>query len=356
MSKSVLPILSEFGPLNIMDYESFLIQSKIAFHKLYGNKITDKCKLENYEIIQTIGVGGFGKVFLISHQGQSIEYYAMKVMEKRKILKFKELEHTLNEKNILHAINFPFGVHMLYYNIDNTYLYFVLPFIVGGELYKYLKKSVKFDEVLIRFYAAQIILAFEYLHHLQLVYRDLKPENVLIDHFGYIKLTDFGFCKLVKSRTWTMCGTTEYLAPEMIKNQGYGQSVDWWMLGILTYEMATGHTPFHSKIQSKVIDKISNSKYLIPSTFSIELQTLIKGLIEPDVSKRIGNLKDGVNEIKSHIFFRSIEWLPLFNRKVTPPFVPKSKGLGDPSNYFKFEDEILVVSSEDKFVKEFEGF
>lgn len=356
MSESALPILPDFGPLNITDYESFLIQSNIGFCKLYGNKDSHQYGLENYKIVQTIGVGGFGKVCLISHLGQSIEYYAMKVIEKKKVVKLKQVEHTLNEKNILQAINFPFVVHMSYYKKDSTYLYFILPFIVGGELYKYLKQFVKFDENLIRFYAAQIVLAFEYLHYLQLVYRDLKLENVLIDHFGYIKLTDFGFCKLVKTRTWTLCGTPEYFAPEMINNQGYGQSVDWWTLGILIYEMAAGHTPFHSNLLLNLLEKIIACKYLMPSTLSMELQALIKGLIEPDLSKRIGNLKDGINDVKYHTFFRPVEWLSLFNRNVTPPFVPKSKGLGDPSNYFKFEDEVFIVSCEDRFVKEFEDF
>lgn len=189
---------------------------------------------------------------------------------------------------------------------DNRSLYLLMDYVDGGELYKLVQKRGKLDLSLGRFYAAQMLLSFEYLHSKNFVYRDLKPENVLIHQSGYLKLSDFGFIKLLKGneRTYTICGTPEYLAPEIIMNKGHDKAVDWYNLGIFIYELLVGKTPFMHEDPFEIFKMIVQSKIRFPKDFDSSAKSMIRHLTDHDLSKRYGNLKYGAEDIKNHRFFK----------------------------------------------------
>lgn len=201
-------------------------------------------------------------------------------------------------------------------------------------------------------------MGIEYIHNMSLIYRDLKPENIMIDYKGFIKITDFGFCKLIKDRTYTLCGTPEYIAPEIVLNKGYGKSVDWWSFGILVYEMVAGYSPFSvgDPDQMQLMEKIVEGKFKFPTHFTGDLKDLTQNILQTDLTKRYGNLKNGPDDIKNHAWFKPINWIAIYNQKVEPPHVPKVSGPGDFSQFDEYVDVPLHVASIDKYHKEFADF
>ncbi|XP_071117714.1 cAMP-dependent protein kinase catalytic subunit alpha-like isoform X1 [Haliotis cracherodii] len=345
----------ELQRLYLWDVKQFLAEAKEQFTAKWEKPAVANACLDDFDRIKTLGTGSFGRVMLVQHKATR-NYLAMKILDKQKVVKLKQVEHTLNEKKILNAIDFPFLVKLEYSFKDNTNLYMVLEFVSGGEMFSHLRRIGRFSEQHARFYSSQIVLTFEYLHSLDIIYRDLKPENILIDTNGFVKVTDFGFAKRVKGRTWTLCGTPEYLAPEIILSKGYNKAVDWWALGVLIYEMAAGYPPFFADQPIQIYEKIVSGKVRFPSHFSGDLKDLLRNLLQVDLTKRFGNLKNGVNDIKTHKWFNTTDWIAVYQKKVEAPFVPKQKGPGDSSNFDEYDEEPLRISSTEKCAKEFADF
>jgi len=203
-------------------------------------------------------------------------------------------------------------------------LYFVMEYCSGGELFYHLGRAGRFSENRTRFYAAEIVLALEHLHKLGIVYRDLKPENVMLDQEGHIVITDFGLSKEgIEDNTsaHSFCGTPEYLAPEILTRSGHGRAADWWSLGALMYEMLTGMPPFYSRNRERLFVKILKSTLRIPRFFSPDAASLVLSLLDRNASTRLGSDSDA-DGIKVHPFFRGVDWNALLARQVSPPFKP----------------------------------
>ncbi|KAF9971240.1 hypothetical protein BGZ73_005842 [Actinomortierella ambigua] len=296
-------------------------------------------RLSDFELLETLGTGTFGRVYLAKFRHDH-SYYAMKVLKKSEVVRLKQVEHINSEKLILSQVHFPFIVNLFTTFQDDRNLYMLLEYVIGGELFSHLRKAGRFTNDMTRFYAAEIVLAIEYLHARDIIYRDLKPENLLLDSNGHIKITDFGFAKRVEDRTWTLCGTPEYLAPEIIQSKGHGKAVDWWALGILIFEMLAGYPPFFDDNPFGIYEKILAGRIAFPAHIDPAAKDLIKRLLTADRTKRLGNLKGGSDDIKNHKWFRGVDWQGLMDRTVQAPIVPPYVHPGDTGNFEKYPEVV----------------
>ena len=308
-----------------------------------------KIKVKDFEKLKTVGLGSYGRVRLC-RQKKTGEIFVMKILKKNEIIKQKQVDHVYSEFNILSTLKHPFIVQLVGFNFeDPKYIYFVLEYVQGGELFTLLRTKGTFPVPQTKFYIAHIITIFEYLHSKNIVYRDLKPENILINKNGYLKLTDFGFAKILENeKTYTLCGTPEYLAPEIILNKGHGKAVDWWTLGILLYEMLVGIDPFSDDDPMKTYQKILKGKINFPKTIDKDAKSLIKHLLTQDTSKRFGCLKNGVKDILNHRFFDGFDWKNFVYLTLTPPYIPDVKSEDDTSNFEKYPESDLESPAVDK--------
>ncbi|XP_070578198.1 ribosomal protein S6 kinase alpha-5-like [Ptychodera flava] len=322
-------------------------------HELKDANLTghphEKVGRENFELLKVLGTGAYGKVFLVRKVGghDSGKLFAMKVLKKASIVqKAKTTEHTLTERQVLEAVRrCPFLVTLHYAFQTDAKLHLILDYVSGGELFTHLYLREQFTEPAVRIYVGEIVLALEHLHKLGIIYRDIKLENILLDEQGHIVLTDFGLSKEFllsndkDNRAYSFCGTIEYMAPEVVRggSAGHDKAVDWWSLGVLTYELLTGASPFtvegERNSQPEISKRILKSSPPMLAMFSTEVKDFILKLLQKDPKKRLGSGPSGADEIKKHPFFKSIDWDDLAARKVPPPFKPRINGEMDTSNF-----------------------
>jgi ribosomal protein S6 kinase beta len=285
----------------------------------------------DFELLRVVGQGAFGKVFQVRKKDTG-DILAMKVMVKNKIVERNQGDYMKAERDILTKVVHPFIVQLRYSFQTSSKLYLLLDYINGGHLFYQLLRQGIFSEDLGRLYSAEIVSAVSHLHSRGIIHRDLKPENILLDHEGHVKLTDFGLAKEITDTcsTNSLCGTMEYMAPEILTGAGHGKAADWWSVGILLYEMLTGSPPFVHNNRQKLQQKILTDKPKLPKYLTSEAVTLLKGLLNKDPKRRLGGNSD---DIKNHKFFKGINWRKLENREIKPNFCPTVNGKDCAANF-----------------------
>ncbi|XP_037046534.1 ribosomal protein S6 kinase beta-1 isoform X1 [Bradysia coprophila] len=334
--------------INEIDVEG---SESITLSQEIVNPGTAKLGPEDFELKKVLGKGGYGKVFQVrkTHGRDMNTFFAMKVLKKVSILRTqKDTAHTRAERNILEAVKHPFIVELVYAFQTDGKLYLILEYLSGGELFMHLEREGIFLEDTTCFYLSEIILALEHLHSLGIIYRDLKPENILLDAQGHVKLTDFGLCKEHIQEgivTHTFCGTIEYMAPEILTRSGHGKAVDWWSLGALMYDMLTGLPPFTAENRKKTIETILKGKINLPAYLTPDARDLIRKLMKRQVSQRLGSGSNDAVPIKSHQFFKLVNWEDVLARRLEPPIKPLLRSEDDVSQFdTKFTRQIPVDS------------
>jgi len=282
-----------------------------------------------------LGCGGFGAVELWEHK-QSKETYAMKGLSKGYIVKTGMQESVMNEKNILMMTNSKFIIKLYEtYNGSQT-LYFLMEVALGGELYAtYNRKGFHGSEKHAKFYTAGTVMAFAHMHERRIIYRDLKPENLLMNDLGHLKITDMGLAKFVIGKTYTTCGTPDYFAPELIASTGHTNAVDWWTLGILVFELMSGHPPFESAYPMQIYSKVMKgiSKVPFPPKCQGPVGDLIKALLKKEPSERLPMRPGGLQNLKDHKWFAGFDWQAFIDLKMDPPYKPIVKSKKDIANF-----------------------
>ena len=312
-----------------------------------SNPLGIKLTFHDFEKLKVLGKGSFGEVLLVQLKANN-KYYAMKILIKKQVKLRHQEAHTKAERDLMVRINCPFIVNIKFAFQDSVKLYIITEFMQGGEMFFFLYKEKRFSNEKTRFYIIEIILAIEFLHKNKMFYRDLKPENIMVDASGHIKLTDFGLSKMVKKhkdKAFTICGTPQYLAPEILLDEGYDGSVDWWSLGCVMYEMLVGKAPFRIPKGSYLSVDLYKKKITLPDYVTPEAKDLIAQLLVTNPKKRLGYGSDDAKKIKEHPYFEGINWDDAWNRKLEPPFVPKLNGETDLTYFDKmFTDEKIEGS------------
>lgn len=299
-------------------------------------------KREDLEIIRTLGAGTFGRVKLVRHKPTN-KPMAMKILQKAQVVAYSQQKNVMNERNVMMMVDHPFVLKLETTFKDAHCLYMLLEYVQGGELFSYLSNSklgyIPVDDA--RFYAACVLAGVGALHDKNILYRDLKPENMMIDREGYIKVVDMGFAKVVRDRTYTLCGTPEYLAPELVLGQGHYKGVDIWAIGVLLYEMVSGHSPFYDPVggdQMVICKNIVKGKFAWPAHVKDkEIKDLVAKILVRNVTSRLGCRKDGISEVMDHKFFDPLDWSALVAKRIKAPWLPPVKDAFDASCFDRYD-------------------
>ena len=327
-----------------------ILVNSVHFIDKNDKKENKVISLEDFEVLKLIGKGSFAKVYLVRNKSNQ-KLYSMKKLEKPFLKKNKQEQHIIIERILLSKMNNPFLVKLYCCFQDQEHLYFIMEFIQGGELFFHLHRETRFDDEKTSFYIAELILALNFLHKNKIIYRDIKPENILLDIDGHIKLTDFGLSRICSGnneKVFTICGTPFYIAPEIMLKKGYNDAVDWWSLGCLMYEMLYGKPLFNFYNGNININEYKKPIKLL-NCFSEEAKDLISKLLDIDPKKRIGSGPKGFENIKKHKYFENINWEDLENKKMKPPFVPELESSTDLKYFDKiFTDENNITKEGDE--------
>lgn len=288
---------------------------------VFYTQIPRKISCSSFEIIKVLGKGSYSLVTLVRKKDTGI-MYAMKSIEKQRVLKEISVQQILSEKLILSSIDHPFLCKMYWAFHSMNKLHIIMEYYPGGELFYHLKRVKKFSEAHAKFYFCEVLTSLKYLHEKNIAYRDLKPENIVIDIDGHIRLTDFGLSKMdMREESQSFCGSPEYMSPEMLSNQGHSKNVDVYCIGVLLFELLTGRPPFYDRDKNEMYLKILHSKLEIPGFISDDARDLLQRLLEKNPKRRIGSV-DGIVEIMRHPWCQDIDFDRLMEKKLQPPFVP----------------------------------
>jgi len=308
-------------------------------------------KLDDLHIIATLGVGGFGRVELVQHGNDASRTFALKCLRKSHIVETQQQDHVFSEKRIMMTVRSPFVCRLYKTFRDTKCVYMLMEACLGGEVWTILRDRGWFEEETAKFISGCVIEALQYLHSKNIIYRDLKPENLLLDNNGYVKLVDFGFSKYIgpSNKTWTFCGTPEYVAPEVILNKGHDRAVDYWSVGVLLYELLTGTPPFNASDPMKTynIILIGIDKINFPQHVTRSATNLIKRLCKENVTERLGYQKGGIQDIKKHRWFQGFDWEGLSSQALLPPIQPRVASPTDASNFDKYPRDQDIPVDED---------
>ena len=371
-SNEINEIIAKINSLDISNDEKQKMLSELGHaesEELRKNRI--KQTIRDYESIKIIGRGAFGEVH-VCRVKKTGEIVAIKKIKKEEIIKKNQIIHIRNEQKFMSKVKSPWIVELKASFQDNDFLYLVMEFLPGGDFMNLLIEKDKLTEEEAKFYTAELILAVESIHKLDCIHRDIKPDNILIDKTGHIKLSDFGLAKVsdklyeqnstktpnynpnkrTHQKLYSCVGTAFYVAPEVLKKKGYSQEIDWWSVGVIFYEMLVGYAPFYAEETQEVINKVLGKIWEVPEEIKLSKEALdfMKRMMS-DPNERLG--KNGPEEIKSHPFFKGVDWDNIRNN-MKPPFIPDIENDYD-TKYFETFEEIEPFYPHKKSIKKRQG-